>query len=124
MRMEDTTKKLIIRFSKADCLKSATLNVMQLFLRFQDYLEHKKETPDGKTILTWFLIILNNEVSLAASISKSQNLVEAQNLVAEVIQKYEISGEHPNFQEIIDILRNAVTKITSEAATAAKDLEF
>jgi vacuolar-type H+-ATPase subunit H len=48
--------------------------------------------------------------------------VEANNLVAEVIT--DITAAQPNFQQIINKLREAVTKITSEAATVAKELKF
>ena len=120
--MDESERNLITRFCFAERLKSTTLNMMQTILRFQDYIENKKEEPDGKTILLWVLNLLNNEVTQAASISQNKFFIEAQNLVAEAIQL--IGGQQPNFQQIIDKLREAVTRITSEASNVAKELKF
>ncbi|MHA1648895.1 MAG: hypothetical protein ACTSYB_01785 [Candidatus Helarchaeota archaeon] len=121
--MDESEKKLFIRFCQADGVKSSTLNIMHLLLRFQDYFTQKKEDPDGRTIISWVLNQLNNEISQAASFSQSKNLIEAQNLIAKVIQDFDRAAI-PNFQELINDLRNAVTKITSEAAHVANELKF
>jgi hypothetical protein len=122
--MDELTKKLVVRFCQAEGLKSNVLNMMQILLKLHDYMESKKEAPDTQTFLSWFLNILNNEISQAATISQSKSLIEAQNLVAEVIQKYSISGSQPNFQQLVDLLRETVTKITTEAAKVANELKF
>ncbi len=124
IELDESIKQLVFRFCQADGLKSTTLNIMQILLRYQDYLTHKKEDPDVKTLFSWFLNQLNNEVTRAASISGSKHLIEAQNYVAEVIQKFERGSQPPNFQALVEMLRNAVTKITSEAAMVAKELKL
>ena len=125
IRMNNPKKnKLIIQFCHAERIKSAVLNMMQVVLRFHDYLENKKENPDGKTILLWFLNQLINDIARAANISQSQNLTAAQNLVAEVIQNASISEQPSKYQELVNTLRNALTKITSEAASVASELNF
>ncbi|NVM54966.1 MAG: hypothetical protein HWN66_14775 [Candidatus Helarchaeota archaeon] len=121
--MNEPERKLVIRFSQADRIKASILNMMQIFLKFQDYLEHKKEEPDGKTVLSWFLNLLFNDTARAANISQSQNLIEAQNLLSEIIAEFGV-GSHPNFQRLMDSLRNTIIKITSEASYAAKELKF
>ncbi|MHA1131309.1 MAG: hypothetical protein ACTSQI_00270 [Candidatus Helarchaeota archaeon] len=122
--MDKSLRQDLFRFCRADALKSATLNIMQIGLRYQDYLTQKKEAPDAKTLFSWILNQLNNEITRAASSSASKSLIEAQNYVAEAIQKFEASDQIPNFPEIIDMLRTAVTKITSEAANMAKVLKL
>ena len=122
--MERSERQLIIRFCQAEKLKSMILGMMQILLRLHDYIEHKKEEPDPKTLLLWFLNYYNNEITQAASISQSKELVEAQNLVADVIQKYEMAGSSPNLQQLVELLRTSVTKITTEASIVAKELQF
>lgn len=124
IKINSKDKNLVIQFCQLERIKSAVLNMMQTFLRLQDYLKNKEDAPDCKTILSWFLNLLNNDITNAANISKSENLFEAQNLTSEIIQKYSISGLSPNFQELLDLLRNTITKITSEAAKVAKELNF
>ncbi|HUX98812.1 MAG TPA: hypothetical protein VMV49_04615 [Candidatus Deferrimicrobium sp.] len=122
--MDEIKRRLVVRFCQAEGLKSNVINMMQILLKLHDYLGSKKEEPDIQTLLSWFLNLLNNEITQAASISQSKTLIEAQNLIAEVIEKYSITGQQPNFQQLIDILRETVTKITTEAAKIAKELEF
>lgn len=95
-----------------------------MFLKIQDYIHEKGTPPDGRLVITWFLNILNNELTQAASLAQSKSLIEAQNLIAEAVNKYDMSGDTPNFQTLIDLLRTAVTKITSEAANTAAELKF
>ncbi len=122
--MKDSDRDLITRFCLAERLKSETLNMMQVFLRLQDYITEKQENPDSKTVVKWFLNLLDGEIGRAAAIVKSKNFIAAQEIVSEAIHQYEVSGENINFQDFIAILRTLVTKITSEAASAAKELEF
>ncbi|MHA1264301.1 MAG: hypothetical protein ACTSRS_03620 [Candidatus Helarchaeota archaeon] len=122
--MDEMERKLISRFCRAERLKTELLNLMQIFLRIQDSIKYKNEKPDGQTLLTWILNLLNNEITQAASISQSKNLIQAQNFIADVITKYDKSGDIPEFEAIIDLMRNAVTKITSEAAEVAGALKF
>ncbi len=122
MPLNESERKLVTRFCQVEGIKSATLKMMQMILRFQDYVEHKKEEPDWQTLLSWVLNFLFTDINQVASITQSKYLVEANNLVAEVIT--DITAAQPNFQQIINKLREAVTKITSEAATVAKELKF
>lgn len=122
--MDKKEKKLIIRFAQAERLKSSIINTMQVVLRFQDFFEHKKDEPDGRTVFIWGLNQLFNDIARAVNISGGKNLVEAQNLLGMVISQMEISGQQPNFQQIMDNLRKAITQITSEAANAADELNF
>lgn len=95
--------------------------MMQLVLRYQDHREHKKENPDGETVVSWVLNTLHNDVARAANISQSKHLLDAQNLVSQVIKT---TGSQLNFQDILEILREMITKITTEAAKLAKELKF
>ena len=122
--MDESEKKLITRFCQVEGAKTTLLNMMQIFLRFQDYIAHKKQEPDGKTIFLWFLNFLNNEITQAATYSKGKSLIEAQNLIAKVIQDFSISSTADDYTKILDLLREAITKITSEAAYIADDLKF
>lgn len=122
--MDEKEKKLIIRFAQAERLKSSIINMMQVVLRFQDLFEQKKEEPNGRTVFVWTLNQLFNDIARAVNISGGKNLVEAQNLLAMVISQMEISGPQPNFQQIMENLRNALTQITTEAANAAGELKF
>lgn len=122
--MDESEKKLIIRFCQVEGAKTTLLNMMQIFLRFQDYIAHKKQEPDGKTIFLWFLNFLNNEITQAATYSKGKSLIEAQNLIAKVIQDFSSSSTADDYTKILDLLREAITKITSEAAYIADDLKF
>jgi len=122
--MDESEKKLIIRFCQVEGAKTTLLNMMQIFLRFQDYIAHKKQEPDGKTIFLWFLNFLNNEITQAATYSKGKSLIEAQNLIAKVIQDFSSSSTADDYTKILDSLREAITKITSEAAYIADDLKF
>ncbi len=122
--MDEKEKKLIIRFCHAERLKSSILNLMEIFLRFQDYIAQEQKEPSGRTFLSWFLNLLFSEISRAANISHSKELTEAQNQVSMIITQLEMSGPQPDFQQIMDILRNTITRITSEAANAAKELNF
>ena len=122
--MDESEKKLIIRFCQVEGAKTTLLNMMQIFLRFQDYIAHKKQEPDGKTIFLWFLNFLNNEITQAATYSKGKSLIEAQNLIAKVIQDFSNSSTADDYTKILDLLREAITKITSEAAYIADDLKF
>jgi hypothetical protein len=96
--------------------------MMQTALKYQDYLEHRREAPDGKTVLSWFLNALHNDIARAANVSHSKTLIDAQNLVSKVI--FDTTGSMPNFQNILDILRDTITKITTEASSVAKELNF
>jgi len=98
--------------------------MMQIFLRFQDYGANKQQEPDGKTLLSWFLNYLNNEITQAASYAQDKNLIEAQNLIAEVIQSFSSNESTIDYDQIMDILRNTITKITSEASQVADELQF
>jgi len=122
--MDESEKRLIIRFCQVEGIKTTLLNTMQIFLRFQDYIAHKKEEPDGKTIFLWYLNFLNNEISQAATYSKGKSLIEAQNLIAKVIQDFSTSSTADDYTKILDWLREAITKITSEASYIADDLKF
>ena len=122
--MDESEKRLIIRFCQVEGIKTTLLNTMQIFLRFQDYIAHKKEEPDGKTIFLWFLNFLNNEITQAASYATGKSLIEAQNLIAKVIQNFSISSTADDYTKILDILRETITKVTSEASYIAEDLKF
>lgn len=122
--MDDQEKKLIIRFCQVEGVKTALLNSMQIFLRFQDYIAHKKKEPDGKTIFLWFLNFLNNEITQSATYSKGKSLIEAQNLIAKAIQDFSSSSTADDYAKILDLMREAITKITSEASYIAEDLKF
>ena len=122
--MDETEKKLITRFCLAERLKSEILTMMQVVLRLQDYRTERKENPDGKTVVSWFLNALYGEINRAAAISKSKYFTEAQSIIAGLIPKYDISDGALMDQGIVETLRTMVTKITSEAADAAKELQF
>lgn len=122
--MDESEKSLIIRFCQLEGIKSSILNMMQIFLRFQDSITNKQQEPDGKTLLSWFLNYLNTEITQAASYSQNSNLIEAQNLIAEVIQNFSSGDLTTDYEQIMDILRNTITKITSEASQVAEELQF
>lgn len=122
--MDETEKKLITRFCLAERLKSEILTMMQVVLRLQDYRTERNENPDGKTVVSWFLNALYGEINRAAAISKSKYFTEAQSIIAGLIPKYDISDGALMDQGIVETLRTMVTKITSEAADAAKELQF
>jgi len=124
MDESEKEKRLIIRFCQVEGIKNTLLNSMQIFLRFQDYIAHKKEEPDGKTIFLWFLNFLNNEITAAASYSKGKSLIEAQNLIAKAIQNFSSSSTADDYTKILDLFREAIIKITSEASYIAEDLKF
>lgn len=122
--MNSSNRKLITQFCLAERLKSDILNMMQAMLRFEDYLTDRKESPDGKTVLSWFLDLLDGEINRAAAISPSENFAEAQSIIADMVQNYKTSDSVPNIQDLITNLRNIISKITSEAAKAANELQF
>jgi len=124
--MDEPEKSLIIRFCQLEGIKSSILNIMQIVLRFQDYVTNKTQEPDSGILLSWFLNYLNNEITQAASYSQTSNLIEAQNLIAQVIQNFSGSNSiiTTDYESIMDILRNTITKITSEASQVAEELQF
>jgi hypothetical protein len=122
--MDESGKKLIVRFCQLEAIKSSILNMMQIFLRFQDYEGNKGQEPDSKTLLSWFLNFLNNEMTQAASYAQNRNLIEAQNLIAEVIQNFSTNDSITDYEQIMDLFRSIITKITSEASQVADELQF
>ncbi len=122
--LNEVEKKNLIKFCHAERLKSEVLNVMQIFLKIQDYTEHKEEPLEGKTVLIWFLNALANDIARAVSVSQSPFLVDAQRLITTILQSYSSSGQQANIEDIMDQLRELISKITSEASIIAKELKF
>ena len=85
-------------------------------LKYKDFLQAKKQ-PSPEEILKWFINDLARETELAINVAKGIHFQSALPLINETLSKFPQSSE-----ESIQYLREALTKITTQASNAYSNL--
>lgn len=115
-----TQKDLIVQFSQAERLKTLIMDFMDLLHQYEDYSKAKNTEPDGMLVLNWVMNKMLRYVSLASNVCKIPNFQAAEQLVEAASTAFNSPTE--NFDPVITKLREALTKVTTEAARAAEPL--
>ncbi|MFX1449762.1 MAG: hypothetical protein ACFFCM_02895 [Promethearchaeota archaeon] len=97
-------------------MKSITINLINGILRYSDNIQAKKE-PSAKEVLKWFVDDLARETELAVNVTKGLHFQSALTLINEAISKFP-----QNSEETVKYLRDALTKITTQASNAYSKL--
>jgi len=97
-------------------LKSITINLINGILRYSDNIQANKEVT-SKEVLKWFIDDLARETELAINITKGLHFQSALTLINEATSKFP-----QNTEETIKYLRDALTKITTQASNAYSKL--
>ena len=89
---------------------------MSNIIRFSD-MKSRNVEPSAEDIIKWFMDDLARETELAINIAKGTYFKNALTLINEV------SNQFPqNIEETINMLRESLTKITTEASNAYSKL--
>ncbi len=106
----------IIQYCFAERIKAITINLINNIIRYSDTVL-SKQPPSQEEIMNWFLNDLARETELAINVSKGVHFEAALTLINEAISKFPRNSE-----ETIKNLREALTKITTQASNAYSKL--
>ncbi|NVM01039.1 MAG: hypothetical protein HWN67_01770 [Candidatus Helarchaeota archaeon] len=106
----------INQYCFAERLKSFTIILINNVLRYKDITQTNKEIS-SEEILKWFLNDLIRETELAINITKGTHFQSALTLINNAFSKFP-----QNSEGVIQNLRDALTKITTQASNAYSKL--
>ena len=115
-----TQKDLIIQYSKAELIKELIIDIMSFLTQYEDFYQTKKTEPNGMHVLEWTFNKLQQNASFASSICKGEYFESGEKLIEKA--RIALNRAENSFGEVIERLREALTKITTEGARAAEKL--
>lgn len=107
----------ITQYCFAERLKVLSINLINNILKYYDLIQKKKENPLPEEILKWFMNDLIRETELAIHVTNGMYFKLALNLINESFSKF---SEDP--EDAVQQLRDALTKITTQATNAYSKL--
>ena len=112
----------IIKYVFAEKLKTQIMQLMDILIRFSNWRKNNQVEPAGQDVLRWLSNGILNEIQLGINVTKS-------NLFKEAFEKIGMVIEGFNLDQDVDIdllpsLRDALTRITTEASTSASKLSI
>lgn len=107
----------IIQFCFAERIKAFIINLISNILRYTDFIQTRKKVPSPEEMLKWFMNNLIRETELAINVTKGTHFQSALALINESLSKFP-----QNSEESIQYLREALTKITTQASNAYSNL--
>ena len=90
---------------------------MNNILRYNNFIKNNNPLPSQEEILKWFMNDLIRETELAINVAKGMHFQSALTLINESYSKFP-----QNSDETINYLRDALTKITTQASNAYSNL--
>jgi len=94
-----------------------TINLLNNLLKYSDFIKSKKHPPSPEDIIKWFLDDLTRETELAINVTKGIHFQAALSLINNAYSKFPQNNE-----QVINSLRESLTKITTEASYAYSKL--
>ncbi|MHA1144581.1 MAG: hypothetical protein ACTSRW_07585 [Candidatus Helarchaeota archaeon] len=113
-------KDWIIRYSYAEMLKEIVMDFMDILNRYEDFSKTKKAEPSGMVIIDWMFDKVQKNIALASNIGKGEYFQAAEELIEEARSQFNLSIH--SIDDVIQKLREAITKITTEGARSSEKL--